>query len=176
MATSTSDVSRLWRVVDATLWIVVVLGSVAAAVAVHVGGIQVTRVLSASMVPTFQPGDIAVVRAVGAMDLAVGDIPVLPDPDEPRFQVAHRIVALERVPERGEVRVVTQGDANPATDAPVTIVSEQVPEIVLRLPVGQLDLARVTWTGSLWVLGGSVAAFLLLLVVPRRRARDGSDP
>lgn len=176
MASSSFDATRIWRVVDATLWIVVILGSVGAAVAVHVGGLQVTRVLSASMVPTFHPGDIAVVRAVGAMDLAVGDVPVLPDLDEPRFQVAHRIVALERAPERGEVRVVTQGDANPTTDTPVTIVSEQVPEIVFTLPVGRWDLARVTWTGSLWVLGGSVAAFLLLLLVPGRRARAGSDP
>lgn len=174
-----SDVgARVWRIVDGGLWIAAVAGSVALALAVHLGGLQVTRVLSPSMVPAFSPGDLLVIRAVPAASLAVGDIPVLPDPDEPQFQVAHRVVTVRPTPERGEVFVVTRGDANPEADTPATIVSEQVPAVMFSVPLGRLDLARVTWGWSLGLLVGAVAVFLALFLLPsgRRTAKARSAP
>ena len=169
--------SRAWRVIDAGLWIAAVVGSVVVALAVHLGGLQVTRVLSPSMVPAFGPGDVLVVRTVPAAGLKVGDIPILPDPDEPQFQVAHRVTTVRPTPERGEVFVVTRGDANPETDTPVTIVSEQVPVVLFSVPLGQLDLARVTWQWSLGILGATVAVFLALSLLPAARRRtSGAEP
>lgn len=164
--------ARIWRVIDVAVWITAVIGAVAAAMLVHFGGFQVTRVLSPSMVPTFSPGDLVVVRSVDTMDLNVGDIPMLPDPDEPAYLYVHRIISIQKDSERGEVSVVTQGDANPASDTPVTIVSEKVPQVVLSVPLGILNLSSITFNWSLWVLGGAVAVFLILLFLPSRKKDD----
>jgi signal peptidase I len=164
-----SRAARIWNVIDAVVWIGAVVGAVVIAILVQVGGFQVTRVLSPSMVPTFTPGDLVVVRTVDAMDLNVGDVPMLPDPDEPQFQYVHRIISIEKAPESGEVRVVTQGDANTESDTPVTITTAKVPQVVMSVPVGGLNLAHVTWNWSLAVLGGAVMVFLALLFLPSRK-------
>ena len=164
--------ARIWGIIDAAVWTAAVVGAVAAALLVHFGGFQITRVLSPSMEPTFSAGDLVVVRSVDSMDLNVGDVPMLPDPDEPAFLYVHRIISIQKDTERGEVSVVTQGDANPASDSPVTIVSEKVPQVVMSIPLGALNLSSLSFNWSLWVLGGAVAFFLILLFMPSRKKDD----
>jgi signal peptidase I len=159
--------ARVWRAIDGAVWAVAILGAVALALLVHLGGFQVTRVLSPSMVPTFSPGDLLVIRSVDTMDLHVGDIPVLPDPDEPQFQYVHRIISAQRSADG--LQVVTQGDANPASDTPVTVLTAKVPEVVFSVPLGRFNLASLTLSWTTWLLGGAVVVFLALLLVPGRR-------
>ncbi|MDR0990042.1 MAG: signal peptidase I [Propionibacteriaceae bacterium] len=75
-------------------------------------------VLTGSMEPTLNPGDISVVYGEDSFnDLKIGDIVVyMPNPEDPTL-VTHRLVGWTTDPE-GTRMAITQGDANSATDAP----------------------------------------------------------
>jgi signal peptidase len=174
MSATTRTRRSVWSVIDTTLWIVGILGAIAIAVAVQVGGFQVTRVLSPSMEPTFAPGDLVLIRPIDAADLSVGDIPMLPDPDVPQIQYVHRVVNVD-ASRPGEVWVVTKGDNNPSEDSPVTVITEQVPVVVASIPMSRLSLDKVSWTWSLALLGVMALGFLVLLFAPERRAPEEPD-
>jgi len=166
-----SRAARFWSAVDTTMWIVGIVGAIAIAVAVQVSGFQITRVLSPSMEPTFAPGDLVLIRPMDAADLAVGDVPMLPDPDVPQIQYVHRVVNVD-ASRPGEVWVVTKGDNNPSEDTPVTVITEQVPVVVASIPMSRLPLDKLSWNWSLMLLGVAALAFLVLLFAPARRSDD----
>lgn len=112
------------------------LGSALAIVAVAVllalvvvprllGGDSLT-VLSGSMEPTFAPGDVAVVRGIDegkvCTELSIGDIVTFfPEPNDPTL-ITHRVVGktIGTYPDGTNCRIVTQGDANPTADEPIS--------------------------------------------------------
>lgn len=169
-----SRAARIWSVIDTAGWIAAILAAVAIAIAVQVGGFQVTRVLSPSMEPTFAPGDLVLIRPTATADLKPGDIPMLPDPDIPQIQYVHRVVNVD-ASRPGEVWVVTKGDNNPSEDSPVTVITEQVPVVVASIPMSKLSLDKVSWSWSLALLGVMALAFLLLLFAPERRKPEDPD-
>lgn len=110
----------------------------AAALALDVG---IAPVLSPSMRPTFSEGDLLVVRSVPTVQLKVGDVAVLADPDDPSRPFAHRIVELEHRALGIEVR--TRGDANPALDLEALLIASPRTTVVIgRIPsAGRLVVA-----------------------------------
>jgi signal peptidase I len=80
-----------------------------------------TPVLSGSMRPGLQPGDIVLTHRVPISDLRVRDVIVFHPPDEGRRQTVHRIVKL-RV-RNGTTVITTRGDANTIDDPSVTSLS-----------------------------------------------------
>ncbi|MDR1824560.1 MAG: signal peptidase I [Bifidobacteriaceae bacterium] len=76
-------------------------------------------VLTGSMQPALNPGDVAVVFAVdGFDDIELGDVVTyMPNPDDPTL-VTHRAVAWTTGVD-GERRLVVQGDANNTPDDPI---------------------------------------------------------
>lgn len=169
---------RFWSMIDTLAWVLAIAASVAVALAVQLGGIQVTRVLSSSMVPTFSPGDVLLVRPVDRTSINPGDIPMLPDPEQAGVQYVHRAVQV-RSSRPGETWVVTRGDNNPSEDRPITIVSDQVPVVIARIPLSLLELKAVSWRWSVPALVGLIAVALVLLMEPivrRRRLNAGDEP
>lgn len=165
-----SRASRVWGIIDMSAWAVAIVGAIGVAIAVQVFGFQITRVLSPSMVPTFDPGDMVIIRPVTTTDLQVGDIPMLPDADDPESQYVHRIIQTSA---RGsEVWVVTQGDANQAPDAPKTIVSEQVPVVVATIPLSKIPTIALSWNLALGLLVVAVVGLLLAMFLPSRKGDD----
>lgn len=77
-----------------------------------------TPVLSGSMRPGLQPGDIVVTRRVPISDLHVRDVIVFHPPNEAQRLTVHRIVKL-RV-RSGTTVITTRGDANTIDDPAVT--------------------------------------------------------
>ena len=140
------------------------------------GGAALT-VLTGSMVPTYDPGDVVVVRGVqdAAREVEVGDVVTFqPVSDDPAL-VTHRVV--EKVVSTRGATFVTRGDANGADDDP--LVPEQVKGVALY---------HVPWVGhlSLWlgrhrdaVVGGTAAVLLgyaaVMLLRPGGRSPRGSD-
>lgn len=171
MTANTRSRRSIWSVIDTIMWVVGIVGAIAIAVAVQVGGFQVTRVLSPSMDPTFAPGDLALIRPMAAADLTAGDIPMLPDPDVPQIQYVHRVVNVD-ASRPGEVWVVTKGDNNPSEDTPVTVITEQVPVVVASIPMSRLPLDKLSWNWSLMLLGAMALVFLVLLFAPSRRSDE----
>lgn len=160
---------RFWSILDSTVWILAILGAVGIALAVQVGGFQITRVLSPSMEPTFAPGDLVLIRPIPASELKPGDIPMLPDPDVPQIQYVHRVQQVD-TSRPGEVWVLTKGDNNPSEDSPVTVITEKVPVVVASIPMSKIPLTSITWNWSLLLLGGMVIVFLALMFLPSKRS------
>src|SRR3712207_2565699 len=101
-------------------------------------GWQSTVVLSGSMRPALEPGDVAVVRPVPTADLEPGQVVLADDPDLPGRLRLHRIVAVEA----GGLRL--RGDANPAADSSLVDPSAVHGIGTLRLPM--IGLPAV-WAG-----------------------------
>lgn len=106
---------------------IVALGALLALVVVPrmLGGDALT-VLTGSMEPTLSPGDVAVVRGIDeaavCTDVSVGSIVTFfPEANDPSL-ITHRVVGktVGTFEDGTSCRLITQGDANSAVDAPVS--------------------------------------------------------
>jgi signal peptidase I len=84
-----------------------------AVVMARIAGLQFQTVLSGSMAPAAQAGDVAVTQPVPVAALTVGDVIAFYPPNDPKPRL-HRITTLESVD--GVVTVTTRGDANNVDD------------------------------------------------------------
>lgn len=135
-------------------------------------------VLTGSMVPTYDPGDVVVVRGVqdAADEVQVGDVVTFqPVSDDPTL-VTHRVV--RKVFGTAGTSFVTQGDANNVEDAP--LVPEQIKAVaVYHVPwVGHVSLRLGQQRGLL--VAGAAAALLLyaafMVLRPERPRADAPTP
>lgn len=132
-------------------------------------GWQPTSVMTASMSPAIQVGDVVVSRPVEVSALSPGRVVLADDPDHPERRRLHRIDGV-----RPDGQLVTKGDANPAVDS-----SPLRPEAVQG--VGFLRVPLVGWP-VVWARSGDGAALALtgagllgvLLVATRRGTDDDS--
>lgn len=85
------------------------------AVGPHLFPYQTMTMLTGSMVPTINPGDVAVDTRVAIYDLKPGDMITYHIPVDDHRVVTHRIVAVRTEPD-GSVTVQTKGDANDSND------------------------------------------------------------
>jgi signal peptidase len=125
-------------------------------------------VVSASMEPAVEVGDVIVLSPVGSRTLEPGNVIRFPDPNDPDRYLIHRIYA---VPEDGTV--ITRGDNNENADS--TVVSSATITGLARLRVPWIGLPAV-WRhqGRLGPLGLVFASFLVAVAgasTTLRRAR-----
>jgi len=111
-----------------------------------VGGTNLT-VLTGSMAPRIQPGDVVVTRGVDSLNessFSIGDIiAFLPYPDDPTV-VIHRIIGITVT--TGEVHYVTQGDNNDSPDPWGPVAASHVRGEVIYI-VPKIGYAKV-WLGE----------------------------
>lgn len=101
------------------LWLVLAFCALAfAGYQVWSGQWRATPVLSGSMRPAMQPGDVAVTQRVPVSDLRVRDVVVFHPPNEGERQTVHRIVKL--TVKDGTTSITTWGDANLIADPAVS--------------------------------------------------------
>lgn len=150
---------------------IVAVGVAVAVIALRVG---FAPVLSNSMSPTYAAGDVVITMSRDTHDVRVGDVVVLPYPDDPGARYAHRIV--ERVPSGTAVLVRTKGDDNPAPDAwQLQITSQSVPVVVGAIP-------KMGWTSNLVqsrearLALASVVVLAALAGIGRTRPRRTAGP
>jgi signal peptidase len=140
----------------ACLWVLIGL---AAAVAVTVtalipfGGRALT-VMSGSMSPAIETGDVVVSRSVSPLDLRLGDVVTFRDPHDSKRLITHRVRGI-RI-SGGEARFVTKGDANNSAESWVVPSDGKVGLVAFRLPK----------LGYLFSWLGNPLARLALVVVP----------
>jgi signal peptidase I len=79
----------------------------------HLGRLELEPVLSGSMRPTFQPGDLVAAWRVPLSSLRTGDIVMFSPPGQTKREM-HRIVTIRRA--HGETLITTKGDANRVKD------------------------------------------------------------
>lgn len=123
-----APVGAIWKTIgsallSALLVVVVVLAGAILVVPRVTGAVPLT-VLTGSMRPAIQPGDLIVIRPTDPNLLEIGQIitfqPVSGDPT----LVTHRIVNLTRNLQGETVNVLTRGDANNVDDA--SLIPDQV--------------------------------------------------
>ena len=115
------------------LWVGACLGIVAGAVWVggQLGYIQPLIVISGSMEPGIDTGDLLIDRWVPTAELEVGDVVSLSSPVTDKI-VTHRIVSITPTGDTWEVRM--KGDANPEEDIEPYIVGDEVLQPALQVP------------------------------------------
>ena len=85
------------------------------AVGPHVFGYRTMTMLTGSMAPGIEPGDVTVVTPLAISDVTEGMVISYHRPIEDHSLVTHRVVSVTKAPD-GSVTVQTKGDANDAVD------------------------------------------------------------
>lgn len=96
----------------ATLPLLMVVLLTAGTLAARVAGWQTAVVVSGSMAPAVDPGDVVLYSGCPAAGVAPGLIVLASDPSHPGRLLTHRVRAVR---DNGEI--ITKGDANPAADS-----------------------------------------------------------
>jgi signal peptidase I len=97
------------------LMLVALVAFAGLAVGPHVLGYRTMTMLSGSMAPGINPGDVVVDTPVAVADVRVGMEISYRIPIDDHHVETHRVVSVEHAPD-GSVTVVTKGDANNAAD------------------------------------------------------------
>lgn len=134
-ASSTDGLKRVASWMLTLVMVALLVIASAAAFVPRLIGAQPLTVLSGSMVPTFNPGDLVIVRPFDVNTVAVGDVITFqPESGNPTL-ITHRVIDVTRdASDLTQVsRIVTQGDANNMADNP--LVPEQVMgRMLYRIP------------------------------------------
>ena len=85
------------------------------AVGPHLFGYRTMTMLTASMAPEINPGDVTIVTPIAISEVTEGMVITYHRPIEDRSLVTHRVISVETAPD-GSVTVQTKGDANDAAD------------------------------------------------------------
>jgi signal peptidase I len=131
---------------------------------------QFMSVLSGSMVPTMEVGDLVVAKVVAPDQLQAGDLATFREPETGKL-ITHRV---QSVVWHGELAdVVTRGDANEVGENWSVSASDRVGEVVLRIPrAGYAVGLLATPAGQLALAGLAVALGIWILVVLWRPQRS----
>jgi len=134
------------------------------AVGPHLLGYRTMTMLTPSMSPAIEPGDVTVVTPIAMSEITEGMVIAYHKPIEDRSLVTHRVVSVETDAD-GAVQVQTKGDANTAIDPWIATLQGEtayelravVPELghviqALRAPV----VAQVLLYGAPALLAGWV--------------------
>ena len=139
-------------------------------------GIGVTTVLTGSMRPAIDPGDLVVTQVTQAAAVVTGDVVVVTSGKE---QVAHRVVEIR--PLNGLNRLTTKGDANPTIDIDPVMLSSAagVPRVIWRIPNIGMTLAWLVSPDAqrlaVTLLIGANLMALALLAIRRRSTEEGDS-
>ncbi|MEM2866803.1 MAG: signal peptidase I [Candidatus Hadarchaeales archaeon] len=125
-------------------------------------GLRVTTVLSGSMSPSLEVGDVVVVREVSPSSVGPGDVIQFGREGE---AVIHRVVEVRQ--EGGNWFFITKGDANSSPDPTPVSSSQLMGKMVLQIPkVGWIVIFVKEATLSLWsFLQEHLAVFLSLPIL-----------
>lgn len=97
-------------------------------------GIGVNPILTGSMRPAIQPGDVLITQTTPITDIKVGDVVALVSQDTGVF-FAHRVVQIQD--QSGQLQITTKGDANAEADPVVYLTSTKdlVPKSIGSIPL-----------------------------------------
>jgi signal peptidase I len=120
-------------------------------------GFRALTVLSGSMEPTIDTGDLVIGRWIAPAEARVGDVVTFREPGSRRL-ITHRVRSVRVV--KGRVRVVTRGDANNASERWSVPADGRISRVGYRLPKAGYVKA---WLGSRYGRLGLITIPALLL-------------
>jgi signal peptidase len=114
-ARPTAVLRRVWSAVSTVLLLAAAAAFLLLAVGPHVFGYRTATMLTGSMAPQINPGDVVVTVPKPVSEVAVGDIISYHIPVEDHRVETHRVVAVTH-DANGRLAVITKGDANNGRD------------------------------------------------------------
>ncbi|WP_346622221.1 signal peptidase I [Blastococcus montanus] len=149
------------------------------AVGPHLLGYRTMTMLTASMAPEIEPGDVTVATPIPVAEITEGMVITYHMPIGPRSLVTHRVVTVERAADGG-VTVQTKGDGNETVD-PWTagLVGDTVYEVQAVVPgLGHvLQLLRTPVLNQVLLYGApALLAGWLLLTIWRPTRNEEARP
>jgi signal peptidase I len=147
------------------------------AVGPHVLGYRTMTMLTASMAPEIDPGDVTIVTPIAISEVTEGMVITYHRPIEDHSLVTHRVISVDTAPD-GTVSVQTKGDANQAAD-PWTATLEGDTAYQVRAVIPELGhliqalRAPVVTQALLYGAPALLVGWLLLTIW--RPARDEED-
>jgi signal peptidase len=148
------------------------------AVGPHLLGYRTMTMLTASMAPEIDPGDVTVVTPIAVSEVTEGMVITYHKPVDDRSLVTHRVVSVETGPD-GAVQVRTKGDANDGVDPwTATLQGDTAYEVRAVIPeLGHLIQALRAPVVTQVLLYGAPAllAGWLLLTIWRPTHEDEED-
>jgi signal peptidase I len=166
---------------DRVAWLVVVVSTVCRSVLSTVValllwsivpglvGFQTTVVMSGSMAPALNVGDVVVVRSIGVSELHAGQVLLFDDPDQPGKLRMHRLAAM------ADDGLVTRGDANADVDSSKVGLSALHGAGFLRVPFAGLPEYWVKTHEEMPLVLGGLAVLVLLGGVRLDRLLENPD-
>lgn len=149
-----------FRQIASWLFLFVVVAVLGAMLLVpRLAGAETYTVLTGSMEPGIQPGDLVVVRPVSPDQVAIGSVVTYQLVSGQSAVVTHRVVGLSLGTD-GAQRFITQGDANNAPDPDPVRAVQLRGELWYSLPLlGYLNSA-ISGEWHIWLLAVAVAGLL----------------
>lgn len=154
----------IWNVLTTIVVVVVVLGAVFL-MGSRLLGYRVFTVLTGSMTPTYDPGDLIYVKSVPVEEIKVGD-PLTFILNENLDIATHRVVDIDTEHQR----FYTKGDANSTVDDPVHFKN------VIGVP--QFRIRWLGWVSNfiqrppgMYITIVAIAVLLILALLPERKAK-----
>lgn len=135
------------------------------AVGPRVLGYQTSTMLTGSMSPMINPGDVVVSVPTNVTDLKVGDVITYHIPVEDQRVETHRIIEITRIPE-GATSIRTKGDANNGADPwTATLAEDQAYTTAAVIPhLGEAIRALRSPVVGKVLLNGAPAALVVVLL------------
>jgi signal peptidase I len=167
------------QILSVLLWVILAVACAAALAVVIVprllGAVPLT-VLTGSMRPGIEPGDLVVTRPVDPNRLQIGQIvtfqPVSGDPT----LVTHRIVDLTRNLQGETLTIITRGDANGSDDAPL-VPGQIMGRVIYRIPrIGYLTNITGQTTQLVTILGIACFAYAILTIIKPEKTKSNAHP
>ena len=149
------------------------------AVGPHVLGYRTMTMLTASMAPEIDPGDVTIVTPIAISEVTEGMVITYHKPIEDHSLVTHRVVSVETAA-NGTVTVQTKGDANEAIDPwTATLEGDTAYEVRAVIPeLGHLIQALRAPVVTQVLLYGAPTLLVgwLLLTIWRPARTEEEDP
>lgn len=130
-------------------------------------GFGFSPVLTGSMAPTAQPGDLLITRLVSASSLQVGDIIAINNQITGTYY-SHRIHEMRMV--NGAIRIITKGDSNESPDrdpfmvSPVSEVSKTI-KVIPKIgePMVYMNTVQGRQSAATFLVLSNILALFLVL-------------
>ncbi len=118
------------------------------------GSMHLLTVLSGSMAPELNPGDVVVSTYTNPEEIQINDVITFAAADNPKNCITHRVINITN--ENGSIGFQTKGDANEDPDQRIVQPSELIGKVVLVIP----------YLGYLPHFAKSPLGFITLIIIP----------
>src|SRR4051794_32925265 len=147
------------------------------AVGPHVLGYRTMTMLTGSMAPEINPGDVTIVTPIQVSEVTEGMVITYHRPIEDHSLVTHRVISVEKAAD-GTVTVQTKGDANAAADPwTATLNGDTAYQVRGVVPVlgHVIEALRAPIVAQVLLYGAPALLVGWLLLTIWRPARDAED-